>query len=299
MKKSITLGYLILIILLSNVNIVFGQSFVNFNNRWHVGSDFGTSVGVAAYFFKPTDSLVTEKGIYYQLYSTFDTTFTELYSTDTWYRQEGSKVYQRYPNGEDELFYDFDLLVGDTITYTYSGDIEFVVVAVDSIELINGTKRKRLTLSQPYLPSDYPRVNWIEGIGSESWTFHPYGVFFTAGFEFLECYYEKNTVLYKTSLFPTSSCNLERGTVNTNNLPTLQGIKIYPTIAYHEIQIEIQDNGEYLCQVFDMNGKEVHRQFITLGWTTFSLDDVAAGMYFVRVVDLENHSTFVGKVIKQ
>ncbi|NJO65884.1 MAG: hypothetical protein HC836_49785, partial [Richelia sp. RM2_1_2] len=199
MKKSITLSYLVLIILLSNVNIIFGQSFVNPDNRWYisVGGDFtGRGAGTSAYFFETTDSLVTEKGIYYQLYATEDSTFSDISPTESWFRQEGSKVYSKHSGEEEELYYDFNLALGDSITYFANTNypIIFVVTAIDSIVLNNGTKRKQLSLNKPEFPEFFPAI-WIEGIGSLYDTFFPYAVFFSDGGSLLQCYFEKDTLL--------------------------------------------------------------------------------------------------------
>jgi hypothetical protein len=298
MKKSITLGYLILIILSSNVNIVFGQSFVNLANRWYISGsgDFtGAGGGTSAYFFETADSLVTEKGIYYQLYTTEDSTFREINPTESWFRQEGSKIY-KYSGEQEELYYDFNLAFGDSITYFTNTDYQFsfVVTAIDSVTLNNGTKRKQLTLNEAEFPESSPAI-WIKGIGSIYNTFLPYADFFSDGGSSLQCYFEKDTLLFPLEY---ALCKLEPFTA-TNNLLPLEGVQIYPSTNYDVVQLEVQNNGEYLCQVFDMNGKEVHRQFITRGLTTFSLEHTASGLYIIQVLELEKQQIFVAKVVKK
>jgi hypothetical protein len=104
------------------------------------------------------------------------------------------KVYYIDVNNDEVLLYDFSLVEGDVFEYKE-------VTKVDSIQLLDGTYRKRIGFRDGY-------NSWIEGIGSikggllrdtrnylknetEAW---------------LLCYYENDSLLYMNDNFDT--CNL-------------------------------------------------------------------------------------------
>ena len=68
----------------------------------------------------------------------------------------------------DSLIYDFGIQIGDTITWT---EYPYIVVGIDSIQLLNGEWRKRFMLTTNSVAGI---KYWIEGIGSDENFFQAY-----------------------------------------------------------------------------------------------------------------------------
>lgn len=72
-------------------------------------------------------------------------------------RQEGKQVWILYPNGNEELLYDFELQIGDTFSNTN------MVVEYVTYTAVSGAARRTIVFeSCQGLPNEY----WIEGVGS-------------------------------------------------------------------------------------------------------------------------------------
>lgn len=138
---------------------------VNPENQWNVAhySMFG---GVENYRYSFDSDSSFRNGIWYtELLLSREEMGGSWTGTGQHFRTEGSKVYELIDD-TDYLLYDFALNVGDTFTVearnTWSEPMHLLVTTVDSIELMDQTKRKRLVFKCPQDAGD--RV-WVEGIG--------------------------------------------------------------------------------------------------------------------------------------
>jgi hypothetical protein len=121
------------------------------------------------------------------------------------YREdEAGKVFINWGwDTEEQLFYDFDLEQGDVFYFhlPHSNDIiPMEVIEVDSVTILNGEKRKRITFY------DYQtNEQWIEGIGSSN------GVAYVASnwwyiidlYLDLNCYFEDDELMYTLGNYET------------------------------------------------------------------------------------------------
>ena len=90
-------------------------------------------------------------------------------SEQLWYEEDG-KVYTCNDRGEvQDLLYDFTLSVGDAISGNGLFPDGFTVAEADSV-LVDGTVRRRLTLSHPDWEE---KVTWVEGIGGTGVLYEP------------------------------------------------------------------------------------------------------------------------------
>jgi hypothetical protein len=103
-----------------------------------------------------------------------------------------------YGVADAELTYEFSLRVGDVFTLPYGHGVADVV-KVDSITLIPGYSRKRITLQHrnPEYQNKYGDLEWIEGVGMTS------GLLYYQAWESCEkyelsCFYDRNELRYST-----------------------------------------------------------------------------------------------------
>jgi hypothetical protein len=86
------------------------------------------------------------------------------------------------------------------------------------------------------------------------------------------------------------------GAVLSTASPTLwEGFVIYPNPSNGVFNIEALNNAT--LTVYDMPGKQVATQKITIGNTTLNLSSCAAGVYFAKITN-ENNQTNTIKLIK-
>jgi hypothetical protein len=181
----------------------------------------------------------------------------------------------------EQLLYDFDLEVGDTLPATYNnwpGNIIYVT-AIDSFYTPYGY-RKIFTLGG---------ANWaqhlIEGVGSSHGLVEPLSNFFDCGYQLL-CF-----SLNDTSWYPSQgiSCNIPLSigevsavsniSINPNPM-TIQSIVTSPVVWKNATLSVIDSRGRIVYEVIGLKGNRA----------TFSRNGLASGTYMVRISDGESTS---------
>ena len=119
-------------------------------------------------------------------------------------REEGKKVYlRRYSTAiphimEEEVYYDFNLQVGDLFEVGYGDEPEYIqVMAIEEVVLDDGSVRNKYVFNEGWgVNPEEPEV-WIEGIGSLSginWRYIPGWT--ASGFAYLQCYFEDDNLVW-------------------------------------------------------------------------------------------------------
>ena len=195
-----------------------------------------------------------------------------------------------------QLLYDFNLLVGDTITgYLAPCTPEVVtVINIDSI-FIDGNYRKRWkTSTNPSWNDNYI----IEGIGSQ------FGLldFICSGVEspatHLVCYKEQNNILYH----PDTSFTCEVITSLQEYHKNLSSIILFPNPATSELKIESGKLQIELVEIYDVVGEKIkdltpNPSPAREGNASIDVSGLSAGIYFVRM--RTENGIAAGKFIKQ
>ncbi|MEZ4920796.1 MAG: T9SS type A sorting domain-containing protein [Saprospiraceae bacterium] len=116
------------------------------------------------------DSTLLDSQYYRELIYSSSISGNNWSPTGRFYREEAGRVFFTFPNASEEmLLYDFNFEVGDTmVPNTGIGQASRVIIAVDTIELMDITPRKRLAL---YSPECMDTVYWIEGAGELRYLF--------------------------------------------------------------------------------------------------------------------------------
>lgn len=149
------------------------------------------------------DTLINNK-VWHKVMALADSTLSH---PDTYYyrgiREDDKRVYTINYWGEESILYDFNLQLGDTITYTYPELKYRVATYIDSVQLQNGEYRKRFVFADTAGNIGFTDTV-IEGIGSVLNT----GLFFplvfamaTNGTSFhFNCFKQNEEVYYLNSM---------------------------------------------------------------------------------------------------
>ena len=203
-------------------------------------------------------------------------------------RQDSSKIYYRSANPSADSIefevYDFSIEQGEDYVYEFEYfQNNYAVSVIDSIVLQDGTKRKRITFSDPYNIgcAEISEISqWIEGIGgkpgSPLYFFEDYCWCEYRGFTFLE----DDVLLYKSDLLidnikESQKINFEYRQ-SENQMEILSDFKIDRLIIYGI-------DGRSVTEVEDSQ--------------TIQIDYLSSGIYILEVV-FRNHTQGTIKFLK-
>ncbi len=212
-------------------------------------------------------------------------------------REENKRVYYTdLWNGEflDEvLLYDFNLEVGDTLHCgMYVHFPTMVVENIDSVQILNGSYRKRYTLighgswGTPYV---------IEGIGSVDGPLFPCGSDNWHHRNWLRCMGTVDEYTYDNYLteLPSSDTRCFDTVINVE-FPTYEPLILHPNPTTGIVRLSEPMYDVHLS-VYSSIGQKV-RDNRAFSGSTIDLNGLASGVYFVVMLGDEN---YLGKVVKE
>lgn len=274
---------LFVIVLLSNIIVVSGQS-INLESEWRINSSIwepGNEINYRYYKASIDGDTVINSKQYYKVYQSGYGYIDWIPEPYYYYfnhllygflREENSKWYTLY-YGQEELLYDFNLQVNDTIESAFTFSMEpIIITAIDSI-LIDSEYKKRFHLSIQF-GAEYI----IEGIGASSGLFE--------NMEFFEwesdlvCYAKNGISFWGVS---TEECDLNVSI--TDNKIIDQDFNIYPNPAKNYIKILTPHINKitYLTLVNTMGTIMLKEKFNSRIANTISLNKLPSGIYFVII----------------
>jgi len=191
----------------------------------------------------------------------------------------------------EQILYDFNLQIGDTVGPAYIGCYPYVYVSgIDSTNQFGNGYRKVYNLSGAI----WAPYSLIEGIGTSGGLFVPYcmndGYFYE-----LHCFSINDSLIFWTGA-PFINCNLPLNIVD--NISSKSHLKIFPVPAYTEVIIEINsefENSE--LRIYNIFGEIVEKMKTVSPTTKINIDPLSRGIYFCRIVN-ENGSVTVAKFVK-
>lgn len=278
-----------LLLFSSLAHFVSAQKFVNLENRWRLFYIYRGEPYAYITFFK--DSIEIDGKHYYQAY---DSIVNALTPRRDYYREEAGIVYYLRDNGstntpKEQVIYNFNMVVGDSITY--DRNFRLKVVKIDSITLLDGSKRKRWELSIPRYPHS---LYWTEGIGANIETLRPQLASFIGLLDVnnLSCYFHKNELLYSNPYHEGNNGGLScspklADPVSTRNLQELNSLEILQNQGDGQVIFQLNESGRYQCHLYTATGAVLEQKMLGQGVHRISLFEFPKGMYFLRIMDTE------------
>ena len=190
------------------------------------------------------------------------------------------KIYFSYFSSAEQLLYDFNAGIGDTIFYSINGFCKWTVTSIDSVLLLDGKYRKKFNLGgmgcstmQIYGPFV------IEGVGSSDellWGCNCTG----ASANDLLCFKQNGALLYTDSLF--NKCYINTISVQELNFNST-AISISPNPSTGIFTLTSSEKFQYI--VYDIFGREVYKSDQPINQSaTLDLSSQPKGIYFVKII---------------
>ena len=273
-----------LIALLSSTFLLSGQS-ININSEWRTNSSVwepGDQINLRYYRdFIDGDTIINSKHyhkVYQSGYGLIDWIPEPYYyyfnhSLHGYLREDNNSWYTISYGAQEELLYDFNLQVNDTIESAFTISMEpITITAIDSI-LVDYEYKKRFHLSVPY-GAEYI----IEGIGATSGLFE--------NMEFFE--WESELICYAIngmSFWGESTEECELNVSITDNKKIDQDFLIYPNPAnnYFKILTPSINKTIHLTMVNTMGTIVLNKKLYPAIDNTISLYNFPSGIYFVII----------------
>ncbi len=188
-------------------------------------------------------------------------------------RSAGKQMYVWMPSDTaEQLLFDFNLQVGDTLPISYTTwNNDVFVTAIDSFNTGVGYK-KRFALG-----GNTWATYLLEGVGSDKGLLEPVSVALECGYNLI-CYGTNDTAWYPVQ-GPT--CNLH---VAVSPTLTQSKLSVYPNPANTHVQITAPEFvNEMTITIIDVYGRILESYQSTNGNSAFSCEHLAIGAYWIFV----------------
>lgn len=261
---------------------------------------FPTSADTAIWFESSYNSAFGSS--YYNLATYGDTifdglTYTKIYSgTNSDYpgyyyaaiREENKVIYVRdLANNNnlnaDTILFDFNVQIGDTVNwFSYLGT-NIGVHSIDSIQVADGTYRKRFILGYQ------GGLEVIEGIGSNL-GFIPEPMVGGGGTT-TYCYFLNGDFVWSIYGGNESNCYTSTKQLNLNST-----IKIFPNPTSDNLNIEFENTEQRELMIFNQVGQQVLNKISNETTVILNLEQLPKGFYVLTI--RTQKGTFTKKIIK-
>lgn len=308
-KSNVLLIIFWLLLLNTSVTFSFGQNFDYFENNpeWsgRLTNNFGyQKIDYVNYLLG--DSIINSQN-YHKVYqrglkTNYNMDFQVISEIpfDDYYgliRQEEKKIYfinQYWDFDEEELLYDFDLNLGDTLPHTYNSsstwpEEDILIIAIDSIN-INGNYHKKFKLSEGLINLSVDTL--VEGIGHKNGFIYQILDPFEES-SFAKCYRQNEEVYYS---FDALSCDFNVSVIE--NRESVE-IEIFPNPAATTLHIKstiYSDNESFRFVIKDELGRIVKTEQLDSHIKTIDITNLASGLYIGCVYSL-NEIIFNDKIV--
>jgi len=322
--------YLFSFLLLYVYTSAIGQSYTPFPTAGAIWMDYSwsgynspglltTSANDFEYYIQGDTVVVNTYSKLFRVgFNYSNTTSAESYTYDsTFYpcayygglRSDSLKHVYFLPKGSnnEQLLYDFNLSVGDTLPltynyFTYNFNVN-IVKSIDSV-FIDSSYRKRYNIC-PTNNTNNQFVSLVEGVGSTNGLFNNLIIQPTPLYGGnLICFYMDSLSVFNPNPSYTAGqsyrgCNLYP-CVLISNINELQNpnINIYPCPVKNKLIIECSRvQKECTLIIFNLNGLELMRQQIKDYKKQIDISNLASGVYFVKLIT--DKTSEVRKIIKE
>jgi len=261
------------------------------NAVWSSLSYYGGQYKITTQYGIYEDTIIGDN-IYHKIYSSRDSIWN-IINDDIQYigcfREDNKKILHIKEGDdldEEELVMDFNLSVGDTISYKLDipGPIHLVeyIGMIDSIDLLNGDQRLRFRIDKSerpeFLDTTYiseSRDIWIEGIGSDL-PFH------FSGFDLL-CFYENGMQLFDNEEY--DYCYIDEMISPIITLDNDFKFEVFPSPFDESLNINLNKIYKNIrVNFFDLSGKLIREDSIrNVSKIELNVNTLSTGLYILSI----------------
>lgn len=193
------------------------------------------------------------------------------------YRKDGMQVmYIPWGSDQEELLYEFDLQVGDTLEQSYINPfVDVVVSSIDTVQ-VDGQNHRRFSVAG----ADLPTQVIIEGIGASKGLLESLAIAFDWADELI-CFGRNGAPLFPAE---NAECNVVQ--VSVEDYGDMQQFKVFPNPvgSAGRFSIGIVGDGRASYEIFDGFGRIIDDGSITASQNTVQMSpQLPNGMYLLRI----------------
>ncbi len=268
--------------------VALSQNLIDTSKVWNVLHRH-TTCHTRSYKF--TKDTIIKNVKYKELRYSFEENFNFSQSiTAGFIREEDSKYYIRYPNGENFLLYDFSLNLNDTVDFGFMNGIINLKFTVDTITYWDIDNISRKVMKMRPLDNSFtaPQL-WIEGIGSI------YGIVEVCETQVfsdetaLLCFKDiaRDTILWQSTLglcYFASENNTKTFTFESEISKKSKSVEEnIPNSEKISFSNQLQNSGLKL-KIFNESGELVESRIIKRE-KDFKFENLKSGEYLIQVTD--------------
>lgn len=255
---------------------IYAQSVVKEGNTW-MTKDFAD--GTPFFRMYKIGGDTTINSMTYKKVEIHEDTLPNIWTTANYFVRESNGQVFKYVNNNEWVILNFNLAVGDTINEPFT---EFYVTEIDSIEMLNGAMRQRITFENPTYNCIAPPL--IEGVGNAQYP--PFWDWYCWDLvnELLVCFYENEELVFSTGV---DIC--ENTTAAETIFLAKNNIKIFPNPTDEILTIDNLPKDRLLknVQIFDVVGKLIlEKQYnykIKNERENISISNLRQGSYVLKI----------------
>ena len=295
----------IFLAMIISISIAYSQDIVKEGYVWNYYEPpaFGPNSSTISIMF--SDTVNIQGLIYHKMWYTYDSLEMNVSWADSYryFREDGNgKVLEYNPNGEEIVWYDFNLEIGD-LFYIPKADLGgeniyyYEVVDIDSIQLSNGEFKKRYQFDafeiNFFFDDTFNITNewyidyWIEEIGSNYHLFkYNYAHLIDGNPPIFLCYSDESLLLY-------SNPDYEGCYISDVSAVQPTSFQMYPNPAFNLVTIETKYPIEEV-NFYNVQGALVLNSKVR----NIDIDGLKSGLFTVQVI-YKNSKTDYRKLIIQ
>lgn len=229
-------------------------------------------------------------------------TYTKIYSGDSntypvdYYaaiREENKIIYLRDLDdnswgvnniSSDTILFDFNVQVGDIVNWFSFGSGLMEVYSIDSVQVADGTYRKRFDFLD--ISGGFVSFQVVEGIGSNLGFIHIPMV--GGGGTYTDCYFLNGNFVWT---FRFGDCYTSTKQINQNS-----NIKVFPNPTSNNLNIEFENTEQRELMIFNQLGQMVLNETSNQVNVILSLEQLSKGFYVLAIRTKEG--IFTKKIVK-
>ncbi|MCB0663518.1 MAG: T9SS type A sorting domain-containing protein [Saprospiraceae bacterium] len=223
--------------------------------------------------------------VYKNVWRTFGRDTSHFYLMGTLIREDSlNRVFRKDEHfQEEQLLYDFNKEIGDTISYFSDGgsfSCDYIVVEIDTLELLNGQEKRKFLLQS--IDNRFENSFIVDGVGSSFGFLNP----FEGGCTFdynavLMCMYEDGVQIFQNP--DEGICYYYR--VSTKEISKSDNIKISPIPFENELSIDLSNSPqEYQSiEIFNGEGKVYWKREVSMNSFSIETESFPPGIYLLRL----------------